>query len=342
MLDPDRPNPPATVITSIEPGADDGLRENLAALAAQDYRNYELIVTARTAADIPPGVLPSRVIVVLAGTERNKAGDRAENLLAGVQAVRKQSEILAFADAYGRVSRQWLRALVGPLAEANVGASTGFCWFLPEPPDFWSLMRSVWCAPLAGLLGPGDNPFAWAGSMALQKEVFFELRIPNGWRQFAGESGIVTRAVHAAGLRVALAPAAMAVYSGRASIQTFLGWARQQMTRARFYVPRLWRAALVSYVFYCGGMAAAVIASLRGSRGAEWILVIELGLGMLKGVNRATIAKAELPDYAAWFGRHAWVHSLWVPLATWLWLGILIASAFPIRQTVKKTNAVET
>jgi hypothetical protein len=52
----------------------------------------------------------------------------------------------------------------------------------------------------------------------------------------------------------------------------------------------------VAHFFYCGGMAAAIAASIRGSRGAEWVLVAQLGLGMLKGVNRATLAKAELPD----------------------------------------------
>jgi hypothetical protein len=75
-------------------------------------------------------------------------------------------------------------------------------------------------------------------------------------------------------------------------------------------------------------MAAAITASLRGSRGAEWALVAQLGLGMLKGVNRATLARAELPDREAWFKRHAWVHALWVPLATWVWLWVLLASVF--------------
>jgi len=337
--DPEKPTPPVTIVTSIE-GADRALRDNVSALATQDYPNYELIVAARSAADIPPDVLPSGVTVVLLGTK--KAGDdvRAENLLAGVQAARKRSEILAFADAYGRVSPQWLRALVRPLTEANVGVSTGFWWFAPEPPDFWSLLRSVWSAPVAGLLGPGDNPFAWAGSMAVQKEIFFELRIPSGWRESIGESGVVSRAVHKAGLRIAFAPGAMAAYSGRISMLSFLGWARRQSILARLYLPRPWWEALVAHLFYCGGMAAAIVASIQGSRGAEWVLVTQLGLGMLKGMNRATLAKAELAAHEAWFQRHAWVHSLWVPLATWFWLGILLASAFPFRPTVKKSGSV--
>lgn len=339
-LDADRPSPPVTVISSVEDaeGGED-LRKNLAVLADQDYPNYELIVAARSASDIPSGVLPSGVIVVLRGIQKNSADDRVENLLAGVQSARRQSEILAFADAYGHVSPRWLRALVAPLTEASVGVSTGFWWLTPEPPDFWSLLRSVWSAPIAGLLGPGDNPFAWVGSMAILKEMFFELRIPNAWRQSIGEGAIVGRAVHGAGLRVAFAPAAMAAYSSRTSMRCFLGWARRQMILARIYVPRLWWAALAAHFFYCGGMVAAIAASMRGSRGAEWVLVTQLGLGMLKGVNRATLAKAELPDREAWFKRHAWVHALWVPLATWFWLGLQVAALFPFRVPMKKTDS---
>jgi hypothetical protein len=100
------------------------------------------------------------------------------------------------------------------------------------------------------------------------------------------------------------------------------------MIMARVHLPRLWGSALIAHVFYCGGMAAAIMASIRGYRGAEWALVVQLGLGMLKGVNRATLAMAELPGHEAWFKRHAWVHSLWVPLATWVWLFVLISSIF--------------
>jgi len=333
---PNQITPPATVITSLE-GPGTGVRENLAMLAGQDYPNFELIIAVHSAADIPPRVLPHRVLVVMAGTEKDKFPSRVENLLAGVQASRKQSEILAFADAYGRVSPAWLRGLVAPLYEPNVAVSSGFFWFAPEPPDFWSLLRSVWSASALSLLGPGDNPFAWAGSLAVQKEIFFELRIPSAWRETSGESGAVTRAVHKAGLRIAFAPPSMAVYFDSTSMREFLSWARAHLLLVRDYLPRLWALALTAHFFYCAGMTAAIVASLRGSRGAEWVLVALLGLGMLKGVNRAILARAELPAQDAWFKRHAWVHALWLPLATWFWLGILLASAVSFRPAVKKT-----
>ena len=59
----------------------------------------------------------------------------------------------------------------------------------------------------------------------------------------------------------------------------------------------------------------------------------------------AALAKAELPDREAWFKRHAWVHSLWVPLGTWVWLFVLLSSVFvrtgendPRRQDVPRAS----
>jgi ceramide glucosyltransferase len=323
--------PPATVIVPVK-GDDPGLRENLAALAGQDYPDYELIVVAHAAADIPAGVLPSRVRVVLAHAEESGTGEKVLNLRTAVRFARKDSQLFAFADSDGRVSQTWLRALAAPLAvslpEARIGASTGYRWYAPEPPNFWSLMRGVWDAVIAGTFGPASNAFAWGGSMAISRETFHAIGVPDFWRDTVSDDFALTDAVHRAGLQIVFAPGAMAVSEGRTSGREFLAWARRQLTITRVYRPRLWWTALAAHIFYCGGMAAAVVASLRGSRGAEWVFLAQISPGMLKGANRATLAKAELPAHIAWFDRHAWVHTLWVPLATWIWLIVLLASAF--------------
>jgi ceramide glucosyltransferase len=323
--------PPATVIVPVK-GGDPGLRENLASLAAQDYPSYELIVVAHCAADIPAGVLPARARVVLAHAEESGTGEKVLNLKTAVRFARKDCVLFAFADSDGRVSRTWLRALASPLAASTpgdrVGATTGYRWHAPEPPDFWSLMRSVWDAVIGGTFGPGSNAFAWGGSMAIRCETFHAIRVPDFWRGTVSDDYALSDAVQRAGLEIVFAPGAMAVSTGRTSGREFLAWARRQLTITRVYRPRLWWTALVAHVFYCGGMAAAIAASIHGSRGAEWVLLAQLSPGMLKGANRATLAKAELPEYKAWFDRHAWVHTLWVPLATWIWLIVLVASAF--------------
>ena len=293
-----------------------------------DYPNYELIVTARSAQDIPPGVLPSGVRVVLAHAEESQTAEKVQNLLAAVRASRKQTQIFAFADSDGRVTRRWLRALVAPLAEPGVGASTAFRWFTPEPPTFWSLMRGVWDAVSVSRLGPGDSSFAWGGAMAIRKETFFEARIPERWTSAISDDYTLAAAVHALGLKIAFAPGALTPSFDRVGMRRFFSWAIRQMKITRFYKPVLWWLALLAHFFYCGGMAASIWASIAGNRLAEWALIAQLSPGMLKGLNRAILAKAALPEYEPWFKRHAWVHAIWTPIATWLWLIILIASAF--------------
>ena len=319
--------PPATVIVPVK-GGDPGLRENLAALAAQDYPDYELIVVAHCAADIPAGVLPARVRVVLAHAEESGTGAKVLNLRTGVRFARKDSALFAFADSDGRVSRTWLRALASPLADRRVGATTGYRWYAPEPPDFWSLLRSVWDAVIGGTFGPGSNAFAWGGSMAIRSQTFHAIRVPDFWRGTVSDDYALSDAVHRAGLRIVFAPGAMAVSAGRTSGREFLAWARRQLTITRVYRPRLWWTALAAHLFYCGGMAAAAVALIRGNRLAVWALAVQLAAGMWKGLNRATLAKAALPECEAWFRRHAWVYVIWVPLATWIWLVGLAASAF--------------
>ena len=319
--------PPATVIVPVK-GSDEGLRENLEALAALDYPDYELIVTAHSAGDIPAGVLPARVKVVLAHGTDPAGAEKVQNLMAAVRAARKRSRVLAFADSDGRVSRGWLRALVAPLEEPGVGASTGYRWFLPDPPDFWSLMRGVWDAVAAGTLGAGYNRFAWGGAMAIRKEVFFEARVPDFWQGALSDDYALSRAVHAAGLSIAYAPGALTPCREHITGGRFFGWIRRQLAITRIYAPGLWWPALIAHIFYCGGMAASVAASIRGNRLAEWALIAQLSPGMLKGLNRATLAKASLPEHEAWFKRHAWVHAIWAPLGTWVWLVALGSSAF--------------
>jgi cellulose synthase/poly-beta-1,6-N-acetylglucosamine synthase-like glycosyltransferase len=322
-----KPLPPASVIVPVK-GFDEGLRENLAALAALDYPDYELIITAHSAADIPAGVLPPRARIVLAHGETCRTSEKIQNLLAAVRAARKRSEILAFADSDGRVTARWLSALVAPLDEPGVGAVTGYRWFLPDPPDFWSLLRGVWDAVAAGTLGAGNNRFVWGGAMAIRKELFFEAGVPDAWAGELSDDYALSEAVHAAGLAIAYAPGALTPCVEHTSGFRFLGWIRRQMAITRVYAPGLWWPGLIAHIFYCGGMAASVVASVRGYRLAEWALIAQLSPGMLKGLNRATLAKAALPEYEPWFKRHSWVHAIWVPLATWVWLFALLSSAF--------------
>lgn len=319
--------PPATVIVPVK-GEDQGLRENLAALASLDYPDYELIVAARTAADIPAGVLPPRAKIVLAHGDDTGSSEKVQNQSAAVRASRTSSQVFAFADSDGRVTRGWLRALVAPLADPDVGVSTGYRWFLPKPATFWPLLRSVWDAVAAGLFGPDNNPFPWGGSMAMRKETFFGVRVLDYWKHAVSDDYAVSAAIGAARLRIAFAPGALVPSLEHISGKQFREWSLRQMVITRFYHPGLWRKGLAAHIVYCAGMAAAVTACFRGHPVAMAALAAVLLPGFWKGFMRARLARAALPEYADWFRRWGWAHTLLVPVATWLWLGVLVGARF--------------
>jgi len=319
--------PPATVIVPVK-GEDEGLCENLAALASLDYPDYELIVVAHSATDIPPGVLPPRAKVVLAHMEESGASEKVLNLAAAVRAARKHSQILAFADSDGRVTARWLGALAAPLAEPGVGASTGYRWFTPERSAFWSLVRSVWDSVPAGMLGPEKNRFAWGGAMAMRRDTFFEIGVLEHWKGAISDDYALSAVVRAAGLTIAYAPGALVRCLEGTTARPFFGWMRRQMMLTRVYNPEQWWPGLVTHLFYCGGMVASGIAVVTGHRLAAWTLVAQLGPGMVKGWRRARLARLALPESAGWFRQWGWVHAAAVPAATWIWLVALVWSAF--------------
>jgi len=297
----------------------------LRSLAAQDYPDFELILAARNG-DSVSVALPSAVKVAMAPESDISL------LQLGMQSARQRSEIFAFAQPDGLVSPFWLRALVEPLGHADVGASTGFRFYAPDPPAFWPLMRSVWNGLIAGRLGPAGHDFVWSGAMAITKASFTQARVGERWAAENHKDFVLSRAVLDIGKQVAFAPAAMVAYADRPTAREFFRQARREMTVARQYLPRPWWAALVAHVVYCGAMLAAVVAIANGSGSAEWALVVQFGLGMLKGANRATLAKAQLPQLKTWFDRYSWTHTFWTPIATWVWLCVLIASLFPSRK----------
>ena len=305
-------------------GDDEGLRENLAALASLDYPGLRIDCggpfggrySARRAAGARKGGAGPR--------QRTRTlGEDVRICSAAVRAARKRSEVLAFADSDGRAGEAagcapWWRRWPNRVS-ARPRAIAGS---LPEPPDFWSLMRGVWDAVAAGVLGPGDNRFVWGGAMAIRKEMFFEARVP---RVLEGRDQRRLRAggaVHAAGLTIAYAPGALTPSGEHIDCARFFSWTRRQMAITRVYSP----APVVA-----GADRARVLlrrdggfggAGHSGSTGGRWALAAQFLPGMWKGWRRARRwRQAALPDYEAWFRRiGVGTRGVWVPLATWVWL----------------------
>ncbi len=155
-------------------GIDDGLKENITALFAQDYPQFEIIFVSDRADDPALAVIEEArrsfekksgptMRIVIAGPAAD-SGQKVHNLRVAVNEADQQTEIFVFVDTDARPHKLWLRSLVAPLQDDQIGATTGYRWFVPPLGGFASHLRSVWNAAIASALGADEKKnFCWGG-----------------------------------------------------------------------------------------------------------------------------------------------------------------------------------
>ncbi|MEP7076851.1 MAG: glycosyltransferase [Acidobacteriota bacterium] len=228
-------------------GIEVGLKENLAALHQQDYPAYEVIFVVDNEDDPAVRVIEEasanypQTKLVVAGAAVGSA-QKIENLREAVLHIAGESRVLVFVDSDARPGPNWLASLVAPLADAKIGAATGYRWFISKTPSFASAMRSAWNASIASALGPNlKSNFCWGGSMAIRRDVFDTLDIRGKWHGALSDDFVVTRTMKAANLDIYYAPQALTPSIENCSFGEMLEFTTRQMKITRVYASILWK-----------------------------------------------------------------------------------------------------
>lgn len=255
-------------------GLEQQLAENLRAILAQHYQNYEVLFVFDRAADPAVAVVEQLIAtsdvaagIVIAGPATD-SGQKVHNLRVAVTKIDPQSQVLVFVDTDARPERQWLKQLVAPLVDEQLGASSGYRWFIPVRGGIAARLRGVWNASVASALGNDKSKnFCWGGSTAIRRTTFERLQVSERWRGTVSDDFALTRILKDARLPIHFTPNCIVPSFGDCDFKELLEFTTRQIKITRVYAPHLWLplligSAIFSVVFF-GSLILLVLQSLR-------------------------------------------------------------------------------
>lgn len=318
-------------------GVDEGLKENIASLFAQDYPAFEVIFISDAANDPAFQVIEEArrsfqhavgpVIGVIVAGAAVDTGQKVHNLRAAVGEANSKSKVFVFTDTDARPQAFWLRTIVAPLDDETLGAATGYRWFLPVKGGLASHLQSVWNASIASALGErGDKNFCWGGSTAIRRETFEMLKIHERWRGTVSDDFTVTRVLHEVGLPIKFVPHCLMPSFEDSTLRRLFEFTTRQLKITRAYAPQLWKSVLLGGILFAltfyGGLALVLARAAAGLSFATPLVLLLLifVLGAMKSHLRLRVVSQVISDPRMKSSSTTLAHvTLW-PLASLLFL----------------------
>ena len=228
------PNPDFTpAISILKPvrGLDDGAYENFSSFCRQDYPEYELLFCIGSADDPNVPVIeklahdfPDRSIRLLIGSNPSATNDKVSKL--SRLASEAKHAYLAFSDSDIRVEPDYLRTVVSPLRDPQVGAVT--CLYLQtDEKSFANSLQTIgqvsdFYASLAVARLLDGVKFALGSTIVTRKETLAEAGLFAAIENKPADDMLVGRLIAAKGYSVELLPYAVRAVVDFESMRGFL------------------------------------------------------------------------------------------------------------------------
>lgn len=305
-------------------GIDKDLDKNLQALFEQDFPNYEIIFVVDNEQDeavpIIKNLINSQLSIlhsrlVISGKATNEA-QKVHNLREAVLHVSEKSEVFVFVDSDARPNKDWLRNLIAPLQDENIGCASGYRWFIGKSLSLATEMRSCWNASIASALGANiKNNFCWGGSMAIRRETFEKLEIGEKWRGVLSDDFAMTRAMNEANLPIFHVPQSLTASVENCTFSEMLEFTTRQMKITRVYGTKFWVMSFIGSSWFNSVMLTSFLLIIFGV--ALWFPLLTILLVSVFSIGKSWLrlnaVKLVLKDYERELKAQFWTqNTLWI------------------------------
>ena len=276
--------PKAAVLLSLR-GTDPRLEDCLRALFRQNYPAYQTCIVVDSEAD-PAWAMVHRVAEETGA--RNKIIEplcrrlgtcslKCSALLQMTEDLDPSIEVVALIDGDVVPHPTWLRELVSPLVDKNVGATFGIPWFTPPRGQWGSVMRQVWwslAAIVMALFG-----WTWGGTVALRTEVLHRSGLLERWSQAMSSDTPIHNAVTRLGLEIEWVPSLTMANLEECNLRHFFDQLARYLLVARLYLP-LWPAICIVIVSLTITLGLAVGVLMMAALEGEGMAAAVAGAGI--------------------------------------------------------------
>ena len=220
-------------------GLDPTLQRCLVGLTRQSFSNFRVICVV----DHPTDPALELVQQIAAGDSRielsvveNPPRDRGlkcNALLQAASTLREDCELLALVDADVDVDEHWLRDLVAPFADEQIGLVSGNRWFLASDRRTGSLVRMIWnAAALPQMLA---YKIPWGGSLAMRISAADAAQVFQRWQTTVFDDVLLGPAIESAGFKIAQLPGLFMGNDETCDVRGACRWMIRQLLDTRLY-----------------------------------------------------------------------------------------------------------
>ncbi|MBV6625863.1 MAG: glycosyltransferase family 2 protein [Rivularia sp. (in: Bacteria)] len=247
---PDKLLPKTAVVLCLR-GVDPFLSQCIEALLNLDYPDYELRIVVDSCQDpawkmvnqLVKDYPDKKVKVSPLAFPLSTCSLKCSALVQAVSELNDDFKVVALVDGDTVVHANWLRELVTPLHDSQVGATTGNRWYLPQGKYWGTTIRYLW--NVASVPQMYFYGICWGGSLAIKTEIFHQTELLQEWEKALCEDTMLFQILRVRGLRIKFVPSLMILNREECQLTSFFQWGKRQLLNTRLYHPFWW--AIVCY-----------------------------------------------------------------------------------------------